>query len=227
MSADARVVVFDFDLTLTHWDTADRFFRWLLGRSRWRLALVLLPLPVLAPLLLSRATRRWPIRYAVWAATLGRTLGDLQQLVRQHSDAVFAEPRPLFVAAAVARLRNHLEQGDRLVIATGCLEPLARELLERGGLGHVPLVASTLRPFLGGLARDRHCFGRNKIPMLAERGFPPPWAIAYTDHHCDLPVLALSREWYLVSPKPQCVSRIERALAARATILDWRPAQAA
>ena len=45
--SNAPVVVFDFDLTLTYWDTADRFFRWLLRREPWRLLVVALALPVL------------------------------------------------------------------------------------------------------------------------------------------------------------------------------------
>jgi phosphatidylglycerophosphatase C len=72
------------------------------------------------------------------------------------------------------------------------------------------------------MARDRHCFGANKIPMLDERGFAPPWAVTYTDHHCDLPVLQLSRERFLISPKPGCLARIEQALACKATVLAWR-----
>jgi hypothetical protein len=39
MSARTRTVVFDFDMTLTNWDTAERFFRWLLRRDRWRMGL--------------------------------------------------------------------------------------------------------------------------------------------------------------------------------------------
>ena len=35
---DANVVVFDFDLTLTRWETAGRFFKGLLCRQPWRLA---------------------------------------------------------------------------------------------------------------------------------------------------------------------------------------------
>jgi phosphatidylglycerophosphatase C len=108
------------------------------------------------------------------------------------------------------------------VIATGCLELLARALLERAGLGSVPLVASTLRPFLGGMVREAHCFGPNKIPMLAERGYAPPWAVAYTDHHADLPVLRQSAERFVVSPKPECLKRIEQALGGKATVLAWR-----
>ena len=222
MTAGAPVVVFDFDLTLTHWDTADRYFRWLLKRNPWRMALVLAGVPVLGPFFLFRATRKWPVRFAIWVATLGRSPQDLEALVREHAEAVFAGAEPVFVEAGLARLRQHVADGHRVVIATGCLEVLARELLRRGGHADVPLVASTLRPLLGGMASDRHCFGENKIPMLRERGFAPPWAVTYTDHHCDLPVLRLSRERYLVSPRPQCLERIEQALACKATVLAWR-----
>ena len=222
MAEGVPVVVFDFDLTLTHWDTADRFFRWLLKRNPWRMALVIASVPVVAPFFLARATRKWPVRFAIWVATLGRSPQRLESLVQEHVDAVYAGAEPVFVAAGLARLQQHVEDGHRVVIATGCLEVLARELLRRAGYAHVPLVASTLRPYLGGMASERHCFGENKIPMLGERGFAPPWAVAYTDHRCDLPVLRLSRERFLVSPRPQCLARIEQALACKATVLAWR-----
>ncbi|MGH8028820.1 MAG: haloacid dehalogenase-like hydrolase [Arenimonas sp.] len=222
MSDETPIVVFDFDLTLTRWDTADRFFRWLLKRDPWRLALVGMSLPVMGPLFLVAATRRWPIRFAVWVATLGRSVADLEPLVREHADGIFSGVEPVFLDEGLARLQQHLDQGHRVVIATGSLEVLARELLQRAGHGEVALVASTLRPCFGGLVRDRHCFADNKIPMLTERGFAPPWAVAYTDHHCDLPVLRLSRERFLISPKATCVVRIEQALATSSTILAWR-----
>jgi phosphatidylglycerophosphatase C len=220
MSQPPPVVVFDFDLTLTRWDTSDRFFRWLLKRDAWRLGLVVAALPVVGPLFLASRTRKWPIRYAVWVATLGRTAQALPALVEEHIEALGGEG--VFLPDAVARLRSHVDRGHRVVVATGSLEVLARALMIREGLAEVPLVASTLRPFLGGLVRDRHCFGPNKIPMLAERGFAPPWAVAYTDHHADLPVLVLSAERFLVSPKAQCRARIEQALRGEATVLAWR-----
>src|SRR5687767_13334184 len=198
MNQGSQVVVFDFDLTLTRWDTADRFFRWLLRRNAWRLALVVAALPVLGPLMLAASTRKWPIRFAVWVATLGRDSSALADLAQQHIRSLPGGHAAVFVPAAVECLHAHVACGHRVVIATGCLEPLARALLQHAGLDHVPLVASTLRPFLGGLARDQHCFGANKIPMLTARGFAPPWAFAYTDHHADLPVLELSAERFLV-----------------------------
>lgn len=222
MSEGSPVVVFDFDCTLTRWDTADRFFRWLLRREPWRLVLVLAALPVLGPLLLARPTRKWPIRFAVWIATLGRTPEALPALAEEHIQSLPKGHASVFLPAAVERLQAHLVQGDQVVIATGCVEALAQALLRHAGLSQVPLVASTVRPFLGGLVRDQHCFGPNKIPMLAARGFAPPWAVAYTDHHADLPVLRLSAERYLVSPNPKCLFRIEQALSIEATILPWR-----
>jgi len=128
----------------------------------------------------------------------------------------------VFLPSAVERLHLHVARGERVVIATGCLEPLAQVLLKHAGLAHIPLVASTLRPFLGGLVRDQHCFGANKVAALAARGFPPPWAVAYTDHHADLPVLRLSAERYLVNPRPECLARINTVLASESTVLAWR-----
>ena len=222
MSEMTATVVFDFDLTLTKWDTADRFFRWLLKRDPWRLGIVVLLLPVLLPLLIATATRKLPIRFAVWVATLGRSQEDLLRLVREHADSFSADTRAVFLQAGLERLQSHLAQGHRVVVATGSLEVLAKELLARAGYDHVPLVGSTLRSFLGGMARDQHCFGPNKIPMLAARGFSPPWAITYTDHRCDLPILELSLERYLINPKPECIRAIEQALNTKATILAWQ-----
>ena len=222
MSAASPVVVFDFDLTLTRWDTADRFFRWLLRREPWRLALVLVALPILGPLLWAKSTRKWPIRFAVWVATLGHSSEVLPALAEEHIRSLPEGHEAVFLPVALDCLRAHLAQGHTVVVATGSLQPLAKALMEHAGLGQVPLVASTLRPFLGGLVRDQHCFGPNKIPMLTARGFAPPWAIAYTDHHADLPVLKLSAERYLVSPKPECLARIKQALAGESIILAWR-----
>ncbi len=222
MTETKPTVVFDFDLTLTRWDTADRFFRWLLKRQAWRMALVLLSVPALVPLLLVRGTRKWPVRYAVWVATLGCSHDDLHALATEHTDSLFAAGPSVFLTDTLAQLQHHLDRGDRVVIATGCLEVLARELLERAGYGHVPLVGSSLKPWLGGMVRHEHCFGPNKPPMLSRLGFAPPWAIAYTDHQCDLPVLELSTHRFLVNPKPDAIQVVGQALLQPPTVLQWR-----
>ena len=217
-----NVVVFDFDLTLTRWETASRFFKTLLRRPPWRIGGVVLALPVLVPLWALPHTRRLPVRFAVWMATFGRSSEALAALAVAHADEVFGGPEPVFLMQGVERLRNHLAQGDQVVIATGCWQPLAQALLEREGLQDAPLVASTLRPCLGGWVSGRHCLGENKIPMLTERGYPPPWRVAYTDHRADLPLLRNSEQWYLVSPGKKCLRLIEQAMTTKADVLRWR-----
>jgi phosphatidylglycerophosphatase C len=218
MNRDASIIVFDFDLTLTRWDTADRFFRWLLRRELWRWCSLAVLTPVLAPLLLFRSTRKLPIRFAIWLASLGRSEHALRRLIGEH---IARLDESVFIPAAVARLRSHLDQGHRVVIATGCLAPLAAALLRDVGLADVPLVASTHRHFLGGIVVDRHCVGSNKVSMLQERGYFPPWTAAYTDHRADLPMLRLSEACFLVNPRPKCLAIIEQALPVRPAVLTW------
>lgn len=216
------VVVFDFDLTLTRWDTADRFFRWLLRRQWWRGALVLFALPALAPMLALRRTRRLPTWYAVWVATLGCSTADLCELVEAHVEEIFAGGDPVFLNQGLERLRQHIDHGDRVVVATGCIEVLALALLRRAGFDDVVVVGSSLKRQRGGLVRHEHCFGAGKISMLAARGYAAPWAVTYTDHPCDLPVLELARERFLVNPAPGATARIEQALGCQCPVLAWR-----
>ena len=221
-SQAATTVVFDFDLTLTRWDTADRFFRWLLKSQPWRATLVIGALPVLLPLLLIPRTRKWPVRIAIWVATLGRDEAALARIAQTYVQAMPSGASQLFMDDALVQLRVHLAHGHRVVVATGCLEVLARPLLDRAGLTEVPLVGSTMRPRWGGLVVRAHCFGANKLPMLSARGFAPPWQIAYTDHRCDLPVLLQARQCILINPTPRCLAALRAGLTRPPTVLVWR-----
>lgn len=225
MSETAPVVVFDFDLTLTRWDISDGFFRWLLRRNRWRRAVLLASFPVTGLLLLTRRTRKRFIRFVIWLATFGHGRDTLPELAEQYLRSLPGGHASALLPVALERVQWHLDQGHRVVIATGCLQSLARALLTHAGFADVPLVASTLRPFLGGLISEQHCFARNKVSMLVARGFAPPWSAAYTDHHVDLPLLEQSTECYLISPTPESLARIRQVLPVEATVLAWRQAE--
>jgi phosphatidylglycerophosphatase C len=214
-------VVFDFDLTLTRWDTADRLFRWLLKSQPWRAAIVVLMLPVLLPLLLIPHTRKWPVRFAVWVATLGRDEAALARIAQAYVRAMPSGASQLFLDDGLAQLRDHLARGHRVVVATGCLEVLARALLDRASLAEVQVVGSTMQPRWGGLVVRAHCYGANKQPMLSARGFAPPWQIAYTDHRCDLPVLQQAEHCILINPRPRCLAALRAGLATPPTVLAW------
>jgi phosphatidylglycerophosphatase C len=218
MARESPVVVFDLDLTLTNRDTAGGFFRWLLRRQPWRLLLTLVAVPMLA-----FGRGKWvALRYMVWVATLGQSEGRLQELLQIHIDEVLHTPAPIFRGDGLNRLSWHVAQGHRVVVATGCLEDLAKALLHRVGYGHVAVVGSTLQPYLGGMARKEHCFGATKISMLTQRGFPPPWAMTYTDSESDLPVLRLCEQRFLVNPNSKSVRLIREELEWEPVVLTWR-----
>ena len=217
-----QTIVFDFDHTLTSWDSSDRFFRWLLRRGPWRMVLVIASIPFLAPLLLIKNTRELPVKFAVWTATLGRSIDTISALAKMHVTEIVARQQPLVLQDAIRQLNHHIEQGHRVVVATGSLEVLAREFLDRSGLAHIPLVGSSLKPLMGGMVADEHCYGPRKIPMLTQRGYPPPWEATYTDHECDLPVIEQSTECFLVNPRPKAIRIITDKLSCTPVVLSWR-----
>ena len=217
-----QTIVFDFDHTLISWDSSDRFFRWLLKRGPWRLLLVLASIPLLAPLLLIKYTRKQPFTFAVWAATLGRSSDALNALAKIHVAEIVAMRQPVVLQDAIRQLHRHLAQGHRVVVATGSLEVLARELLDQSGLAHIPLVGSSLKPFLRGMVANEHCYGHRKIMMLTERGYPPPWVATYTDHECDLPVMRQSAACFLVNPRPKAILIVSDGLSMTPEVLSWR-----
>ncbi len=216
----APLVVFDFDLTLNRRDTADRFFRWLLRRQWWRGALVIGALPALLPMSLPRVTRKAPVRYAVWVATLGCSTRDLCRRVDEHANELFEAGEQVFLQDGLRRLRLHIDRGDRVVIATGCPEVLALALLARAGVHDVAMVGSSLKGHWGGLASHEHCFGARKVTMLPARLFRAVGCHVH-HHHCDLPILRLAQARFLVNPRPETAARVERELGATET-LAWR-----
>jgi phosphatidylglycerophosphatase C len=108
------------------------------------------------------------------------------------------------------------------VIATGALEVLAREILLAESVRGIAVVGSTVRQFFKGMVVNEHCYGSNKVPMLRERGYSPPWAFVYSDHQDDLPILEQGNERYVVNPQPDCAARLLKALGTSVTVLSWR-----
>jgi phosphatidylglycerophosphatase C len=215
------LAVFDFDHTITPWDTAARFFFWLMWRRPWKAGFALIALPFLGPLLAFRHTRKVPIRFGAWVATLGVSHAQLPDLARMHIREVTERGEKFVRSDARARLNDHLAQGHEVVVATGCLEVLAREILMIEGLGTVAVVGSSVRRYFGGMVVLEHCFGERKIPMLAARGFVAPWDFAYSDHRADLPLLLRGKQQYLVNPLPKCASVLSPALGKTATLVSW------
>ena len=215
------LALFDFDHTITPWDTTRRFLIWLIRRSVWKLGLVVLALPLLGPLLAFQRTRALPIRFGAWVATLGVLQEQLPNLARMHIKVVTDRGDKFVRSDARAQLDFHLARGHRVVVATGCLEVLAREILDAEGLSMIEVVGSSMRARCAGMVVSEHCFGERKISMLAARGFAEPWDFAYSDHCADLPLLLNGKARYLVNPLPSCLAKFRAALGDTATLVSW------
>jgi phosphatidylglycerophosphatase C len=216
------IAVFDFDLTLTSWDRAARFFGWLLRRSPWKIVLGAPVALLLSPLVLFRRTRRVPIRLAAWLATFGYDHEPLRALARAHIAEISARDGPFLRRDARIQIEAHLSQGHTLVVATGAPEYLARDILAHEGVNNVIVVGSSMRRFLGGMVVNRHCYGAHKLPMLQERGFAPPWAFVYSDHEADLPLLQAGSTQFVVNPNPRTAARLLAILGPSASVVTWR-----
>jgi phosphatidylglycerophosphatase C len=216
------VAIFDFDLTVTSWDTAARFFGWLLRRSPWKLLLGAPIALLLSPLVAFRRTRRIPIRFAAWLATFGHDHEALRLLARAHIADISACGGKFLRQDARTQIEAHQSQGHTVVVATGALEYLARDILANEGIINVTVVGSSMRRMLGGMVVNRHCYGAHKIPMLQERGFEPPWAFVYSDHEADLPLLRAGTRQFLVNPKPQAAAYLLAVLGSSSTVVTWR-----
>jgi phosphatidylglycerophosphatase C len=215
------VAIFDFDHTLTSWDTGARFFRWLLLRSPWRMGLFLGVVPFIFPFFMARPARKYPVRFAVWVATLGISHDQLSCLAKSHVATVLDSGETFLLHEARARISQRHSLGHEVVIATGALEVLALEILLAEGVQDITIIGSTLRRFLNGMVVNQHCYGLKKVPMLCERGYSPPWAFVYSDHQDDLPILEQGNERYVINPRPDCATRICKALGASTTVLMW------
>ncbi len=215
------VAVFDFDLTITSWDTATRFFVWLIRRSPWKLTVALLTLPLLGPLFAFVRTRKMPSRFGAWLATVGFTHDRLASLAELHVEHVGASGERFVRQDAMARLQYHLALGHDVVVATGCLEVLARVILVAEGLGDIVVIGTTVQRYCGGMVAKEHCVGDRKVAMLADRGYVDAWDYAYSDHPSDLPMLRKGKRRFIVNPSSRNAPIMLAMLGASATVLSW------
>ena len=70
--------------------------------------------------------------------------------------------------------------------------------------------------------RVRRAMGESKVAMLTERGYPPPWRVAYSDSGSDLPLFAGAQRPVLVNSDEKTARRIERTLGRPPETVTWR-----
>src|SRR6185295_16987904 len=120
---------------------------------------------------------------------------------------------------AIAAVRRHQADGERVVVATGCEETLARGFLRAIDLGDLDVIGSVGRLWPPTVRRS---MGETKVEMLVERGYPPPWVTVYSDSASDLPMFAGTPRPVLVNAGPREVGRVARVLGRPPETLTWR-----
>lgn len=217
------VVVFDLDGTLVAGDSFGAFLRHLIVRRRLRLGAAVLTAPAWLPALLFPPTRLAAERHLVWFAAAGLDEQAFAVAARDFAAQHAGVAAGRTTTAAVARLREHVEAGDRVVVATACAAPLAQEVCAVIGLDGVEVVSSTLTRSRWGLpARDVPARGSGKLRALRAAGVRLPVDHAYSDSASDLPLLLAARTPHVVDPTPRDWPRLQQALGAGVDLLRWR-----
>jgi phosphatidylglycerophosphatase C len=214
----ASTVVFDLDKVLLSGDASTLFLHGRLRQAPARLGLLLLAAPLLVPGSLIPQIRPLGARLMTRIAVGGRSGSDVEAAASAYGEALGRTPESA-VAEAIACVRDHQRQGDLVVVATGCEETLARGFLAAIGLGDLEVVGSTGRLWPPRVAR---AMGETKVTMLVERGYPPPWAAAYSDSPSDVPLFRGTPRPVLVNADEQAVRDVERTLGRRPETRNWR-----
>ena len=203
-------VVFDLDKVLLAGDASTLFLAGRLRQAPLRVVPLLPAAPVLAAL--AAAPRLRPLGARLMTRLAGG--GAVSAVAAAYRQALTREPEAA-VADAMACVRAHQRTGDRVVVATGCEETLARGFLVAIGLGDLDVVGSTAFP-------PKHALGAAKVQLLADRGYPPPWTAVYSDSASDLPLFAGTGRPVLVNAGGRDIERVTRALGRRPETVTWR-----
>jgi phosphatidylglycerophosphatase C len=211
-------VVFDLDKVLLGGDASTLFLRGRFRQHRGRTLALLLAAPLLLPGAAIPYLRPVSARLMTRLAVGGSPETDVDDVAAAYRSALQVQPEAA-VAEAIARVRRHQAEGERVVVATGCEETLARGFLAAVGLGDLDVVGST-----GSLwpPRVRRAMGEGKVEMLTDRGYPPPWTAAYSDAPSDLPLFAGTPRPVLVNGDDKAAARIAQALGRPPERVTWR-----
>jgi len=118
--------------------------------------------------------------------------------------------------AGIAAAKQHIADGDDVVVTTGTEELLARAFLDAAGLPGIRLVASTLKFDGSAVCYANHNMGQQKVANLDGRGGD----VFYTDSDLDLPLALLSGRTILVNPNAR-LTRVFRQQVSSLTIKRW------
>ncbi|MEM1136976.1 MAG: HAD-IB family phosphatase [Bacteroidota bacterium] len=217
---DDTIVIFDFDGTLSPYDTFSKFFNHFLKTHPFRLVLFIIILPSIIPFLLIKHTTEFALNFTLWSCTLGLTLKDWQREINDFA-VEFSSQCNLLYADGLRQLRFHQEKEHRIFIVTGSSEELIQAICHQFDLSKITVIGSVMYPFYYGIITHRRCLGIEKIHQLKDRYQLSRWTYIYTDSVSDMPLLERSEFKIMVNPKAKDWKKAKRYLGDQLQKLSW------
>jgi phosphatidylglycerophosphatase C len=196
--------------------------RGLLRASPLKLIAALPLLPVALVMLHMPSARRLGASLLLWIATFGLDRVALERSIDAFAARFEQGMRSLrWFDDGMARLREHIARGDRVVVVTAAPRWLADRLLVSFA-SDLQIIGSELRRAGGGWIVQRHCRGGEKCRMLLEAGYGQAWQWAYSDSEDDAPILARAKSAFLVNPSATTQRRVAARGASHAVVVHWQ-----
>ncbi|WP_164078377.1 HAD-IB family phosphatase [Alteromonas facilis] len=217
------VALFDLDYTLISSDCTAHWLRYMLTRSRYRKALILLLLPIIKLCEKSKVSLATRNSFYLWAATAFLGKQRYATFRQQAANYIIQQKGVTAYQHAYEAIRWHRQQGHTIIIVTGALRWLARDMCKALNLEFDHLLGSSDQYFLGGRISKTFCYHANKVTLLENGNHLNDDQVryGYSDSSADIPMLALCQHRYLVNPKDKCFAKMQHAFGDDATMVSW------
>lgn len=189
-----KLVLFDFDGTITSKDSFMHFLRFTFAWYKRLLAFIgLLPYLLLYFLGWMSNERAKEKVFVVFFGGLG--VDDFNSKCERYcSEALPA----ILKESALKRIEEHREKGDQLALITASVEPCIHPFAKKWGFTLVATRLEQVNGKLTGKIDGNNCFGPEKVRRIRELFNPDDFdkIIAYGDSEGDREMLALADEAY-------------------------------
>lgn len=222
------MAVFDLDGCLLSGDSTAQWVFQRLRRNPLRLLGALLWSVWAARAIYPLRTRTRATRGYLWLSTVGRSDAALHADLARYLDALRAGRTPLRpVPETLARWSKHRRAGDRVILISGTLTPIARAMADwfdvLSGYTGAPAEAygSDLERWAGGWSVVVHRHSEAKSALLASLGLHA-WDYAYSDSWDDAPLLRGASVATLVRPSGRSERSARAELGERVLVIAPR-----
>lgn len=209
MTAAPRIIVFDLDVTLTRYDTFLPFVVGYLRHHRRRRSLALWRLPANMLKFWRWGDRTWVKTQVLRAFMGGEPRDRIDAWVARFVDELLAKAMR---EQGLERLRNHQQQGMRVILASASFDVYVRRVAEKLGIEEVlaTRVAWNSRGRLVGMDGEncRHDEKLRRVKALDDMPEDGSGVTAYSDSHADLPLLSWADKGVAVCPSKRLFHQV-------------------